>query len=72
MPPPPPPRRHKSALAQLTQDVERGSAYVEEANRLGAVAVLTRLLSQARECGVSPLPARLGPQPFMPWLLAPR
>lgn len=41
--------RHKFAITQLQQDLQRGPSYVEEANRMGVTQVLTKLLSQTSE-----------------------
>ncbi|WIA13232.1 hypothetical protein OEZ85_006822 [Tetradesmus obliquus] len=41
--------RHKFAITQLQQDLQRGPSYIEEANRMGVTQVLTKLLSQTSD-----------------------
>eukprot|EP00882_Tetradesmus_deserticola_P028274 GHRQ01031490.1.p1 GENE.GHRQ01031490.1~~GHRQ01031490.1.p1 ORF type:complete len:129 (+),score=17.93 GHRQ01031490.1:368-754(+) len=41
--------RHKFAISELRQDLQRGSSYIEEANRLGVTQVLTKLLANTND-----------------------
>jgi hypothetical protein len=46
------PARHRFHLAQLKADLEKGSSFVEEAARLGATGVLTRLMKHCAGAGL--------------------